>query len=163
MARPRKTLETTKKHLTKAEKELRAASEAAYKVGREQLMAFEQLEGLSSEAREEYERIATIATWLDDLDRNDLVSYCVAWDRARRIAASPDAKRELLASTRVDGSKKLLRNPLWLSYRECTAEMRSISLKLGLSTIDRLKLVAPKAEDSKPENKFLKYLRREKE
>ena len=97
------------------------------------------------------------AHWLDDLDRNDLWAYCFNWDRARRIAASADASREVLALTSGDGSKKLLRNPLWLTFRECCAEMRAISLKLGLATVDRLKLAAPANEP--PPNKWLKFLK----
>ena len=108
-------------------------------------------------ARAEYQRIVESAWWLDDLDRNDLAAYCVYWDRARRIAQSADSNREVLALTSADGSRKLIRNPMWIAWRECNAEMRAISLKLGLSTIDRLKLAAP--TDSPPPNKWLKFLK----
>ena len=160
MGRPRKAVETNKKHLTKAEKETRSRAEAIHKVGREELTAFDRIEGLTDEAAAEYKRLVNTAHWLDDLDRNDLVAYCQCWDRARRIAASPDANREVLGVTRSDGSKKLIRNPLLQAWRECTADMRAISLKLGLSSIDRLKLSAPPSE-AEHENKWLKHLRRE--
>ena len=54
MGRPRKTVETNKKHLTKAEKETRSRAEAIHKVGREELTAFDRIEGLTPEALAEY-------------------------------------------------------------------------------------------------------------
>lgn len=156
MARPRKMVEANKKHFTAAEREARLTSEAAHKVGREELLAFDRLEGMSDAAKAEYQRIATAAHWLDDLDRNDLIAYCINFDRASKIAASPDSAREILALTSSDGSKKLIRNPLWKAWQECCSEMRAISLKLGLATIDRLKLNAPLEET--PINRWLKHL-----
>ncbi len=160
MGRPRKAVETNKKHLTKAEKEARSRAEAIHKVGREELTAFDRIEGLTPEAAAEYRRIVESASWLDDLDRNDLITYAQCWDRARRISTSPDANREILGVTRGDGSKKLIVNPLLTAWRHYTADMRAISLKLGLSSIDRLKLAAPPSE-AEHENKWLKHLRRE--
>lgn len=162
MARPRKILETNKKHFTKAEKQARAASEQAFRVPREQLLDFDGLAelGLSETAIAEFKRIVNLADWLDDLDRNDLLAYVVNYDRALAIVKSPDAKREIMAQMRGDGSKKIIRNPLWEVWKDCTAQMRSISLKLGLSQIDRLKLTAPTTDET-PVNKFLQFLRKD--
>ena len=160
MGRPRKTLATNKKHFTVAEKDERRRIEEGYKVGRAALEDFSHLEqfGLDDAARAEYERLVSAAHWLDDLDRDELIAYAIAWSRAVKIATSADAHREVLALTRGDGSKRLIRNPLWQAWRECCADMRAISLKLGLAQIDRLKLVDPAASEQPPENKFLRFL-----
>lgn len=159
MGRPRKTLATNQKHFTRAEKDERRRIEEGYKVGRGALEDYAALEtlGLDDVARAEYQRLATAAHWLDDLDRDDLIAYAIAWSRAVKISTSADARREVLALTRGDGSKRLIRNPLWQAWRECCADMRAISLKLGLAQIDRLKLVDP-ANEQPPENKFLRFL-----
>ena len=155
--RPRKAIETNRKHFTRAERDERLRAEQSHHVGRAALENFDVLEGLTDGARAEYQRIVESAWWLDDLDRNDAVNYAICYDRARRIAASADAAREVLALTNGDGSRKFIRNPMWIAWRECNAEMRAISLKLGLSTIDRLKLAAP--TDEPPPNKWLKFLK----
>lgn len=160
MARPRKIVANNRKHFTKEERAERLASEAAYKVPRTALENFDaaDLAVLTEEARSEYKRLVELAHWLDDLDRNDLIAYCINFDRAARIAKNPDSQREVLAVTRADGSRKIIRNPLLQAWADCTAQMRAISLKLGLSQVDRLKLAAPH-EEEEPENKFIRFLR----
>lgn len=161
MPRPRKALETNKKHFTLDEKRSRAASEAAFRVPRTELLDFDSLKdfGLSEAAISEFKRIVGLANWLDDLDRNDLIAYCLNWDRARIISTSPDSRKELIQATRGDGSKRILHNPLWAIWQQCCKEMRSISLKLGFAQTDRLKLVAPTVDEQQP-NKFLQFLAR---
>ena len=159
MGRPRKALETNKKHFTKAERESRAASEQAFRVPRDQLLDFDGLGevGLSEEGITEYRRLATLAVWLDDLDRNDLINYCICWERARALAISPDARREVLQVTGSMGNRKIIRNPYVSAWADYTAQMRAISLKLGLAQVDRLKLVAPMVEEQKT-NKFVQLI-----
>ena len=163
MPRPRKALATNKKHFTAAEKEARAASEAAFKVDRADLCDFDSLKnlGLSEAAQKEYQRIVKAAWWIiDSLDRNDLINFCICWQRALSIASSPDAQKEIILQTRGDGSRKVVKNPMWEIWDDCCRQMRSISGKLGLSQVDRLKLVAPTDAETAT-NKFLRFLRKE--
>ena len=103
----------------------------------------------------EYRRLALAAHWLDDLDRNDLLIYAANFERVRRIQLSSDFQRDVLVRVSADGSKKFVINPLLKIHRDCSAEMRAISLKLGLATIDRLKLAAPPVEEK--QNKWVKF------
>lgn len=154
MGRPRKVLDFNKKHLTKAEIEERQAAEKAYKLRRDQLTPPEKL---SPRAKAEFERIKSLAHWLDNLDRDELILYCFYWDRALSIIEEYENQPEVTEVTLGDGTSKLSSNPLRKALREYHSELRAISLKLGLSSIDRLKLSAPKNE--KPVNKFMEFLK----
>ena len=140
MGRPRKILDFNKKHFTNSEIEERKATEKFFKGERDQLVA---PDSLSERAKAEFKRIVDEAYWIDNLDRNDLILYCFYWDKALKVVGSKE----------YDDSDK---NPLRRAIKDYHAEMRAISLKLGLSSIDRLKLAAPKQE--KPVNKFLEVL-----
>lgn len=140
MGRARKILDLNNRHFTKAEIDERRATESSFKSGRDQLLP---PEFLSERAKAEFNRIINIAYWIDNLDRNDLILYCFYWDKALGVVESKVYD-------------DLDNNPLRRAIKDYHAEMRAISLKLGLSAIDRLKLVAPKKE--KPVNKFLKDL-----
>lgn len=142
-----------RKHFTTAEREARLESEEAYRLGRDQLIALEQL---SDRAKEEFERLKAQAYWLDNLDRNELILLSFYWDKALAIIEEYDSAPEVLELKGGDGSTKLVSNPLRKALRDYGAEMRSISSKLGLTSIDRLKLVAPSA---KKENKFMKLIK----
>lgn len=140
MGRTRKSVETNRKHLTKAEKETRLESELNNRVGRDELKS----EGLLTSVGEaEFDRLIKQAPFLDNMARNELIIYCYCWERARALMEAN--KRKILS----DHSRRAL--------REYTNEMRAISLKLGLSPTDRLRLAAP-VKEAKP-NKFLKHLR----
>lgn len=140
MGRTRKAVEANRKHLTKAEKQERLDSELGNRVGRDELTS----EGLlTAVGQAEFDRLIKQATWLDNIARNELITYCFCWERARAIMEA--GKRKILS----DHSRRAL--------REYTGEMRAISLKLGLSSTDRLRLAAP-AKEPKP-NKFLKHLK----
>lgn len=140
MGRTRKIVENNKKHLTKAEQKERLAVETAYRVGRDELQASEML---TERGRAEFERLKRQATWLDNIDRNELTIYCYYWERAQALM---DACRA-----------KALNEKARRALREYTSEMRAISLKLGLSSIDRLRIAAPAKEPE--QNKFLKHLK----
>ena len=136
MGRPRRIVEMNKRHFTNAEIEERQNTEKFFKLNREQLLPSV---SLSPRAKAEFERIVNEAYWIDNLDRNDLILYCFYWDNVANLVEKYDDCPE---------KRKAI--------KEYHAEMRAISLKLGLSSIDRLKLVAPKNE--KPKNKFLEIL-----
>ena len=140
MGRTRKIVENNKKHLTKAEKKERLEIETGYRVGRDELQAAELL---TARGREEFERLKRQAVWLDNIDRNDLILYCYYWERAQALMEACKSK--------------VLNDRARRALREYTSEMRAISLKLGLTSIDRLRIAAPAKEPEK--NKFLKHLR----
>lgn len=154
MGRPRKVLEFNKKHFTKEEIATRQATEKAYKVRRDQLTPPEKL---SPRAKEEFERVKEMAFWLDNLDRNELILHSFYWDRVLSIIEEYDETPEVIEETSSDGTSRLTGNPLRKALREYHAELRAISLKLGLSSIDRLKLSAPQEE--KPVNKFFEFIK----
>ena len=140
MGRTRKSVETNRKHLTNEEKQERLEAELNNRVGRDELTT----EGLlTSVGQEEFDRLINQAPFLDNMARNDLIVYCFCWERVRALM---DASK-----------KKILNEKTRRALRDYTNEMRAISLKLGLSPTDRLRLAAPKKE-RKP-NKFLKFLR----
>lgn len=154
MGRPRKIVALNRKHFTKEELAARENAEREHRVGRDELQAPEHL---STRAKEEFARIVRQAFWLDDLDRDALSIYCFCLDKALSIMEEYDAAPEVLEMKSGDGKSKLVTNPLRRALREYSAEMRSISLKLGLTSIDRLRLVAPSA--SKKANKFLQLVK----
>lgn len=154
MGRPRKVLDFNKKHFTKDEIAERQATESAYKLRNDQLTP---PENLSARAKAEFDRIKSMAFWLDNLDLNELILYCFYWDRILSILEEYDGQPEVIESASGDGSSKIVSNPLRKALREYHGEMRAISLKLGLYSIDRLKLIAPKPE--KPVNKFLEFMK----
>ena len=153
MGRPRTRVAQNKKHLTKAERESRLASEAAHAVGKDQLLP---PECLSARAKAEFERLIEQAHWLDNLDVNDLQLYCFYWDKAQSVMEEYDKSPEVLALKGADGMTKLVSNPLRKALREYAGEMRRISLKLGIASIDRLRLAEP---ITSKENKFLSLMR----
>ena len=140
MGRPRKIVDMNQKHLTREEKQARLEAEAGNRVGRDELTS-EDL--LTSVGQEEFDRLIRQATWLDNIARNDLIIYCFYWERARALMEA--------------NKRKALNESSRRALREYANEMRAISLKLGLSTTDRLRLAAPKKEPKT--NKFLKHLR----
>lgn len=152
MGRPRKLIDFNKKHFTKDEIAERQATETAYKCRRDQLIP---AENLTDRAKTEFERIKTMAFWLDNLDRNELILYCFYWDRI--LSIMEEYGEEVMEFSLGDGTSRIQPNPLIKILREYHGELRAISLKLGLSSIDRLKLSAPK--DEKPVNKFLEFIK----
>ena len=152
MGRPRKLLDFNKKHFTKNEIDERQSAEAAHKCRRDQLIS---PENLSDRAKAEFVRIKTMAFWLDNLDRNELILYCFYWDRILSILE--EYGDEVMEFSFGDGTSRIQPNPLIKILRDYHGELRAISSKLGLASIDRLKLLAPKEE--KPANKFLEFIK----
>lgn len=154
MGRPRKLLDFNKKHFTKDEISERQASEKSYKLRRDELTPPDKL---SARAKTEFERIKDAAFWLDNLDREELTFYAFYWDRALSIIEEYENQPEVMEQTLGDGTSKIISNPLRKALREYHGELRAISSKLGLSSIDRLKLLAPQNE--KPANPFLEFIK----
>lgn len=145
--RPRKILAMNNRHFTNAEIAERQATESFFKSGRDQLTP---CDCLSPRAKSMFISIVNAAFWLDNLDLPDIALYCFYWDKALTIVESAD---RYIEAEEINADKpNLIRRAL----REYHSEMRSISAKLGLSAIDRLKLAAPKVE--KPKNKFDEFM-----
>ena len=153
MGRDRKVIEINKHHFTKKEMEVRKRTEEKYKINRDELKP---LDSLTEEAKVEFERIVKEAFWLDNLDRNDLNLYCFYWSKVKEIVAEASDAPEVIEMRSGDGCPKMVANPLRKAIKDYHGEMRKISAKLGLTSIDRLKLAAPQEE--KKISKFSKYL-----
>ena len=153
MGRQKKVAASTKKHLSKREKELREKQEKAIKVDRN----LEVPEALQDDpiAVEEFIRIRDAAEKIDlwdDLDLSVLTIYCKSYSSYLEVTRAIELNGYV-----VDGKHGERISP-WV-----TAQSRYIdtifrcSAKLGLSTTDRLKIVVPEAEAE--ENKFIKYIK----
>ena len=162
MGRDRKCLDMNGHHFTKEELEERRRSERAYKVNQDQLKPPEYL---SDSAKAEFERIKGQAFWLDNLDLNDLTLYVFCCDRLTEILkaygevdeeGNPTMPPEVI-EMQSEGGSKLVANPIRKAIRDYHSEIRKLSAKLGIATVDRLKLVAPAKAEKK--NKFEQFLR----
>lgn len=154
MGRQRKTTATTKKHLTKKEKENRAAQEKKIKLDRDGLVVPERLKG-NKVASEEFIRVVNEASKIDlwdNLDLGFLVIYCEAWSHYDEIENTMREKKEYT----VKGKESEKLNPLINAQDKYISRIMRCSSKLGLATTDRLKLIVPEPEQK--DNKFSKYI-----
>lgn len=136
MGTPRKSVNLQKKHLTKNERLKRELAEAQHKLGREQLSP---PDWLDEEAKEEFRRVVSETASIDILDNGDkavLAIYADNYSRYGKAAIEGDSK------ARESAAKLII---------QCSA-------RLGLTATDRLRLVVPKPEPDRHENKYLKFL-----
>lgn len=155
MAKGRKVVSMMKKHLTKAEIASRQVQEERYKAGREQLMA--PPAWLSPVAVREFNRIVAIANdvdFLDNLDVSILAVYCSSY--AQVIDAEEHIQNE--GAVVINSLDRPVVNPYVGVRDKAEQKMIQCSAKLGLATIDRLKLMAPEKAEKKKENKFAEFL-----
>ena len=155
MAKGRKVVSMMKKHLTKAEIANRQAQEERYKAGREQLMT--PPAWLSPIAVREFKRIVEIANdvdFLDNLDVSILAVYCSSY--AQVIDAEKHIQEE--GAVVISALDRPVVNPYVGVRDKAEQKMIQCSAKLGLATIDRLKLMAPEKTEKKKENKFAEFL-----
>ena len=155
MAKGRKVVSMMKKHLTKAEIASRQEQEARYKAGRDQLMT--PPKWLSSLAVREFNRIVGIANdvdFLDNLDVSILAVYCSSY--AQVIDAEKHIQEE--GAVVISSLGRPVVNPYVGVRDKAEQKMIQCSAKLGLATIDRLKLMAPEKAEKKKENKFAEFL-----
>ena len=158
MARNVIALENNKKHLTKAEIKARAEAEKKYKLDRSELSDVPAW--LDPVARAEYERVVretAKADMLDNLDLNVLALYADAYSRYRELQddiAEHGAVLELVSAKGLPYRKK---NPSLDALKIYSDIIFKTSAKLGLATVDRLRLTVAKQNVEKKENKFSKY------
>lgn len=155
MGRQRKTVSTTKKHLTKKEKENRANLEKKIKLDRTGLIVPESLKN-DKLASEEFKRVVSeaekIGLW-DNLDLPFIVIYCEAWSHYNEIENQMRKHKKYT----VQGKDSEKVNPLINAQDKYIARIMRCSSKLGVATTDRLKLIVPEPETK--ENKFMKYIK----
>ncbi|MGL4731265.1 MAG: phage terminase small subunit P27 family [Clostridium sp.] len=155
MGRQRKTVSTTKKHLTKKEKENRSQQEKKIKLDRDGLVVPETLKD-NKVASEEFIRVVNeaekIGLW-DNLDLPTIVIYCDAWSHYYNI--ENEMRTNMQYTVQGKDSEKV--NPLINAQDKYITRIMRCSSKLGLATTDRLKLIVPEPETK--ENKFMKYIK----
>lgn len=154
MGRNRKTVATTKKHLTKDEKKKREEIEKKVKLNNEQLLPTDILLD-NPIALEEFNRVVEQAKQInlwDNLDLTTLIIYCHSY------AHYCDLEQQIkVRGYTVEGKESEKISPLVTAQQKYADRIAQCSSKLGIATIDRLKVVVPEP-DSK-ENKFAKYIK----
>lgn len=156
MARPRKTTNVTKKHLTKKEKITRQEQENKIKLDREEL--YDAPEWIKEDllAYNEFIRVVNQAAMIDlwdNLDLSVIAIYCKAYSNYIRV--TKHIAENGYTGIGKDGMEKI--SPYVTAQNKFIEQILKCSSKLGLATTDRLKLIVPEPE--KKENKFAKFIK----
>ncbi len=153
MGRQRKTTSTTKKHLTKKEKEQRANQEKKVKLDRDGLKVPDWMQN-DLLARNEFIRVVDAASKIDlwdNLDLSIIAIYCKAYSGYITVTRLIDENGFV-----VQGKDSEKISPYVTAQNRYVEQIFKCSAKLGLATTDRLKLIVPEGESK--ENKFTKYI-----
>lgn len=165
MARPRQPIDLIaakgKKHLTKAEYEERKNAEVSAPCDNVKPPAY-----LSKKEKEKFTEIAEQLIdigIMSNLDCDVLARYVRAnteYEKVTRqlskIKFMPDKKSVVSAEAQIaeqTGQYNYLQKIHMRLEKQCNADAR----ELGLTISSRCRLVMPKKEETKPENKFLKH------
>lgn len=168
MARPREPIDLVaakgRKHLTKKEYDGRKKSEVAAPADDIKPPAF-----LSKKERVKFEGLAGQLAGLkimSNLDCDVLARYVKAeteyvkvTKQLQRIKFSPDKDSAVPEGEQLAGQYELY-NRLSLIQNRLAGTCNACARELGLTIASRCRLVMPKAEDEKPENKFMKHTKR---
>lgn len=149
MAVQRKSIKLCTGHYSRKQKLDKQQQESALKVSREQLTPPEYL---SEKAKAVFRRVveqAAKAGFLDNLDVDILADYSYSCS-AFEDAAVDIGKKGALIRGKINPSVYLM--------DKAHKSMIQCSRTLGISSIDRLRLVVPKKADKK-ENKFLQLIK----
>lgn len=155
MARPRKAAVASTGKISKEQKDVRIKAEGKLKLGSEQLAVPDWLVAdcvATDEFRrvvEEYQKIDT----LDNLDLSILAIYANAY--SSYVAATDKIKEKGYIAYTADGGEKI--SPYVTAQERYVNQIFRCSVKLGLATTDRLKLII-NVGDEKAANKFLHFL-----
>lgn len=153
MGRQRKTTSTTKKHLTKKEKDQRANQEKKVKLDRDGLKVPDWMQN-DLLARNEFIRVVDAASKIDlwdNLDLSIIAIYCKAYSGYITVTRLIDENGFV-----VQGKDSEKISPYVTAQNRYVEQIFKCSAKLGLATTDRLKLIVPEGESK--ENKFTKYI-----
>ncbi|TAN66627.1 phage terminase small subunit P27 family [Paraclostridium sordellii 8483] len=154
MGKQRKTVATSKRKISKAEKEKRAQQEKQIKLERDELVVPKWMED-DEIARNEFIRIVEAAKKIDlwdNLDLGFIAVYCKAFSSYIDLTKKIDEN-----GYTVQGKETEKISPYVTAQNRYVEQMLRCSSKLGVATTDRLKLIIPEPETK--ENKFMKYLK----
>lgn len=154
MGRPKRPVETLKKHLTKEEIEERKVQEELARPNIDNIKCPSWLKDKA--ARKEYKKIALELQelgLLTNLDVNALASYCNAFSAYINTVAELEGQPLVVEQTNKAGFTNLVENPLIKIQMKYSDEMKKLAAVLGLTIDSRLKLIVPKAEKKKDEIK----------
>lgn len=150
--RPRKIIQMSTRKIAKTQREMREEQEGKLKLGRDQLTPPSWLDrGAKKEFRRVADEFAQIGI-LDNLDLAVLAMYAHAYSHMQTLAKSLNKDGDIRETDgfRVTASELN-------AYEKYSKILMQCSAKLGLSTVDRLKLVTP-VEKEKKVNKYLRFL-----
>lgn len=155
MARPRKRLEAQTGHRTKEEKREREKQEELTKVSRN-LKAPKWLNEEAVKIFNETVKLLNSIQVLDDLDVPLLSAYSDCYARLQKTASTLDIEGYKVIKESKNGSVEIV-NPTVKVYIDLQKTLRDLSVKLGINSIDRTKLVQVdvKADEEDVFSKFL--------
>lgn len=158
MARPRKSMALQTRNNTKKERADRVKAEQKLKCDRNAIE--ETPDWLDENARAEFERIVTEAGSIGILDNLDLAALAVYASSFSQYQDACEKVRRygMLAKSGKDG-KGVAVSPYINILDKAAARIMQCSIRLGLSTTDRLKLLVPAPEEKEKENKFMRFLK----
>lgn len=145
--RPRKIIQMSTRKISRSDRVERAEQEARLKLGRDELKP---PSWLDAAAKKEFRRCARNFEEigiLDNLDLSTLALYADAYSHVQQLG-------KILRG--ADGAMDKAEAPL-RAYEKYAKLMMQCSTKLGIATVDRLKLVTP-VEKEKKVNKFVQFL-----
>ena len=152
MARGRKTLEETKKHLTKSEIAEKEDMEKEIALGNEQLQ--EPPTWLINDiATEEWQRIITETNKISiigNLDLNNLAGYCNSYAMYRKVTKQL-IEEPLIIKKLSGGALTKVKNPLVDIQINYANEMRKFASLCGMTIDSRLKAAVIKTNETQEE------------
>lgn len=152
MARSRKTLEETKKHLTKSEIAEKEDMEKEIILGNEQLQE-PPTWLINNIATEEWQRIITETNKISiigNLDLNNLAGYCNAYAMYRKVTKQLIAE-PLMIKKLSAGALTKVKNPLVDIQINYANEMRKFASLCGMTIDSRLKAAVIKTNETQEE------------
>ena len=146
MGRKMKIVEGNKKHLTKAEKDMRKEVEELASDGLAMLPT-KPPSHFNDVAKDEYKRVIKGMRNLPvrNLDRAVLESYCTWYAVYKKISQKIDE----LGLVIYDDDKGWIANPLIITLEKATTNIRMTASQLGLTVDSRIKMFVPKQEEKK--------------
>lgn len=157
MARTPKPLAAISRHMTKEERQERAAAEEKLKLGTDDIYP---PAWLGERGTFIFRRIVKeglkIGLW-DNLDNDALARYADLCDKLILLHDRLDREGIILEKSTKEGPVKYT-NPTYSAYIQCQDACRKQSASLGITTIERLKLATGGGVE-KPKNKFIEILK----
>lgn len=152
MARGRKTLEETKKHLTKSEIAEKEDMEKEIVLGNEQLQE-PPTWLINNIATEEWQRIITETNKISiigNLDLNNLAGYCNSYAMYRKVTKQL-IEEPLIIKKLSGGALTKVKNPLVDIQINYANEMRKFASLCGMTIDSRLKAAVIKTNETQEE------------